>query len=157
MNTEKIIKESKLIMMAALAAGLILLALGITFTLFDIRLIENNRAIIGLSFIPLSVALVYYLKLTQIRKSPLKMKGIIVNENDERIIAVKNEANAKAFRITQAVLFLAYMSYTLMVPEDIFETVGWWILLLLLFVSFVSQGVILASAMRKESAEENED
>ena len=157
MNTEKIIRESKVILSVTLTTGLILLAAGIIFTVFDVRLIENNRALIGLSFIPLSAALVYYLKLTQIQKSPQKMKGIIVSENDERLIAVKNEANAKAFRITQAVLFLAYMGYTLMVPEDIFEAVGWWLLLILLFVSFVSQGVLLSMAMRRENAEDRDD
>ena len=157
MNTEKIIKESKLIIRVTLAAGLILLIMGIVFTVFDFNIFDNNRAVIALSFIPLSTALAYYLKLTQIQKSPQKMKGIIINENDERIVALKNEANAKAFRITQAVLFLAYMGYTLMVPDDIFEAVGWWLLLMLLFVSFVSQGVLLAMAMKRENAEDKED
>jgi hypothetical protein len=157
MNTEKIMKETKVIMSVALAIGLLLLAIGIVFSLLDINLIKNNKAIVGLSFIPLSVAFVYYIKLTRIKKYPHKMREILVNENDERIVTLKNEADAKAFRIIQGALFLTYMGYTLMVPEDIFESIGWWILLFLLFISFVSQGVIHSIVMRKNNSNDNEE
>lgn len=142
MNTEKIVKETKLIMIITLVIGLVLLALGISFGLLDINLIKNNRAIVGLSFIPLSVAFVYYIKLTRIKKSPEKMREILVNESDERLVALKNEVDAKAFKIIQGALFLTYMGYTLMVPEDIFESAGWWSLLALLFFSFIAQGIV---------------
>jgi hypothetical protein len=155
MNTEKIIKETKVAMTASLVIGLVLLATGIVFSLLDINLIKNNKAIIGLSFIPLCVAFVYYLKLTRIRKSPQKMREILVNESDERLVALKNEADAKAFRIIQGALFLAYMGYTLMVPEDIFESAGWWILLVLLFVSFIAQGIISPKVMKKDNPDDN--
>jgi uncharacterized membrane protein len=155
MNTEKIIKETKVAMTASLVIGLVLLATGIIFSLLDINLIKNNKAIIGLSFIPLCVAFVYYLKLTRIRKSPQKMREILVNESDERLVALKNEADAKAFRIIQGALFLAYMGYTLMVPEDIFESAGWWILLVLLFVSFIAQGIISSKVMKKDNPDDN--
>lgn len=151
MDTEKVIKETKMIMLGTLAIGLVLLAIGIGFSLLDINLIKNNKAIVGLSFIPLSVAFVYFLKLTGIKKSPHKMREILINESDERMVALKNEADAKAFRIIQGTLFLTYMGYTLMVPEDIFESVGWWILLVLLFVSFVSKAVIYTIVMRKNN------
>ena len=157
MNTEKIIKETKVIMIVTLVIGLVLLVTGICFDVLDIHIIKNNRAIVGLSFIPLSVAFVYYLKLTRIKKSPQKMREILVNENDERLVALKNEVDAKAFRIIQGALFLAYMGYTLMVPEDIFESVGWWLLLVLLFVSFISQGVIHTKVSRKDNSKENEE
>lgn len=157
MNTEKIIKETKVIMIVTLAIGLVLLVTGISFDLLDIRIIKNNRAIVGLSFIPLCVSCVYCLKLKRIKKSPHKMREILVNENDERLVALKNEADAKAFRIIQSALFLTYMGYTLIVPEDIFESVGWWILLVLLFVSFISQGVIHTRVLRKDNSKENEE
>lgn len=109
MNIKKVIKETKMIMLGTLAIGLILLAIGIGFSLLDISLIKNNRAIVGLSFIPLSIAFVYFLKLTRIIKSPHKMREILINENDERMVALKNEADAKAFRIIQSTLFLTYI------------------------------------------------
>ncbi len=74
------------------------------------------------------------------------MKEIIISENDERLVALKNEAEANAFRILQAVLFLTYMGYTFMVPEDIFESVGWWIVTVLLFVSLILQAVLLTAS-----------
>ena len=157
MNTEKILKESKLIMMVTFVVGVLLLATGIAFTLLDVTLIKNNRALIGLSLIPLSVGFMYYYKYTQIKKSPSKMKEIIINENDERIVNLRNEADAKAFMIVKGVIFLAYMGYTLMVPEDIFEAVGWWLLLVILFVTFMSQGLIAAMAMWKNKSNENQE
>jgi hypothetical protein len=157
MNTEKILRESKVIMLVTFVVGFVLLATGIGFTLLDVKLIENNRALIGLSLIPLSVGFMYYYKYTQIKKSPNKMKEIIINENDERIVNLKNEADAKAFMIVKGVIFLAYMGYTLMVPEDIFEAVGWWILLVILFVTFMAQGLITALAMWKNKSNENQD
>jgi xanthosine utilization system XapX-like protein len=142
MNTEKIIREYKAIIMVTLVIGLALLAVGTIFTLLNLRLVPNNKAIVGLSFIPLGVAVAYWIKLTIIRKSPLKMHDTIINENDERLVSMKNEADAKSFKIIQGALFLAYMGYTLMVPEDIFESLGWWLLLVLLFISFISQAIM---------------
>jgi xanthosine utilization system XapX-like protein len=142
MNTEKIIREYKAIIMITLVIGLALLAVGTIFTLLNLRLVPNNKAIVGLSFIPLGVAVAYWIKLTIIRKSPLKMRGTIINENDERLVSMKNEADAKSFKIIQGALFLAYMGYTLMIPEDIFESLGWWLLLVLLFISFISQAIM---------------
>ena len=59
MNTEKIIKDSKVIILVTLSIGIVLFVAGIIFSLMGISLIQNNRAFIGLSFIPLSVAFVY--------------------------------------------------------------------------------------------------
>lgn len=156
MNTEKIIREYKTIMIATLVVGLVLLAVGIIFTLLNLRLVPNNKAIVGLSFIPLGVALAYWIKLTIIKKSPLKMRDTIINENDERLISMKNEADAKSFKIIQGALFLAYMGYTLMVPEDIFESLGWWLLLVLLFISFISQVIMSKIISGKENTIDEE-
>jgi len=140
MNTEKIVKEAKLIMLVCLIIGIVLLGAGIVFSFIDVSFITNPRAIVGLSFIPLSVAFVYYLKLAKIRNNPESMKKIIIQESDERLVALKNEADAKALKIIQGSIFLAYMGYTLMVPEDIFESVGWWILLVLTLIAVSVQG-----------------
>lgn len=157
MNTEKIVKESKTIMLVTLTIGIVLLAAGIIFSLMEINLIPNNKAITGLSFIPLTVAFTYYVKLSRIKKSPQRMRNIIINENDERLVALKNEADAKAFKTLQGALFLTYMGYTLMVPEDIFESVGWWILMILLFISFISQGILFKKVMDKDNSKDDEE
>lgn len=154
MNTEKIVKEARVIMVICIIVGVVLLGVGIVFSIMDVSFISNKKAIIGLSFMPLSVAFVYCLKLSRIKKSPQKMKNIIISENDERLVALKNEADAKAFKIIQGAIFLSYMGYTLMVPEDIFESIGWWILMGLLFVSFISQGILAMKIMKNSSSED---
>jgi hypothetical protein len=142
MDTEKIIKEARLIMITCLTVGVILLGIGVTFRMLEINIINNNKAIIGLAFIPLAVAFTNYLKLVRIKKAPQKMREIIISHNDERLVAIKNEADGKAFRILQGIIFLTYMGYTLIVPKDIFESAGWWIILALLFLTFILQGII---------------
>ena len=142
MNTGKIVKEAKMIMLVCLIIGIVLLGAGIIFSFIDVSFIANPRAIVGLSFIPLSTAFVYYLKLTKIKNSPQRMKKIIIQESDERLVALKNEADAKALKIIQGSIFLAYMGYTLMVPEDIFESVGWWILMVLTLIAIMVPGVM---------------
>jgi len=142
MNTEKIVRDARMIMIVCIIVGATLLGLGIVISYLNVSLISYQKGLVGLSFIPFSVAFVYYLKLSRIKKAPHKIKDIIVNESDERLVALRSEADAKAFKIIQGVLFLSYMGYTLMVPEDIFESVGWWILMVLLFITFISQGVL---------------
>ena len=156
MNTEKIVKESKVMMITTLIMGITLLVVGIVFSLMDIKLIPNNKAIIGLSFIPLGVAFTYYIKLKRIEKSPQKMRKIIIDESDERLISLKNEVDAKSFKIIQGTLFITYMGYTLIVPADIFTAVGWWILLSLLFISFISQGIMAKIILGKNKPKDDE-
>lgn len=156
MNTKKIEKEAKVIIFVTLTIGIILLVTGVVFSLLGYRILPNNKALIGLSFMPLGVASIYYLKLTKIRKSPEKMRSIIISENDERIAALKNDADAKILKILKGLLFMSYMGYTLMVPEDIFEAVGWWILLGLFFVTFILQEILYANVLRKGKSTEED-
>ena len=156
MNTKKIEREAKVIIIVTLTIGIILLVTGVVFSFLGYRVLPNNKALIGLSFMPLGVALTYYLKLTKIRKSPEKMRSIIISENDERIAALKNDADAKTLKIIKGLLFMSYMGYTLMVPEDIFEAVGWWILLGLFFATFMLQGILTAKAMKTEKSTEED-
>jgi hypothetical protein len=112
------------------------------FEVTDIKLLPNNKAVVALSFFPLGIAFASYIKLQTIKKYPQKMKDIIISENDERLIASKNQADANAFRILQRLLFFSYMGYTLMVPGDIFEAAGWWLITFLLLASLILQGIL---------------
>jgi len=154
LNTEKIVKEARVIMIFCSIVGVLLLGAGIVFSILDVSFISNNGAIVGLSLIPLSVAFVYYLKLSRIKKSPQKMKNILISESDERLVALKNEADAKAFKIIQGTIFFTYMGYTLMVPGDVFESIGWWILMSLLLVSSISQSILTMKVMKNSSSED---
>lgn len=157
MDTEKIIREARAVMLACFAVGFVLLAAGVVVKTAHLNIISNSNALIGLSFIPLSLAFVYYYKITMIRKHPEKMRQTIISENDERLVALKNEVDAKAFKMVQGAILLAYFGYTFAVPADIFESVGWWIILILLFLSFFSQGIlgkIIRSTYHSEDSEE---
>jgi len=142
MNTTKIERESKAISLVALVVGMILLAIGIVLSVFQITIISNNKALIGLSFVPLAVAFIYFFKYLKIKNTPEKMQETIITETDERLVASKNEADAIAFKILQGALFLAYLGLTLMFPEQIFESAGWWFLTILLFISFITQAIL---------------
>lgn len=156
MNTDKVVKESKTIMMVTLVIGAALLATGIIFKLLEINFLPKNgaTAIVALSLTPFGTAFAYYVKLSRIKKSPQKF---IINEIDERLVALKNEADAKAFKIVQGALFLTYMGYTLMIPKDVFESVGWWILMILLLTSFISQAILTRNVMVEENSKTNEE
>lgn len=153
MNTDKVVRESKTIMIVTLVIGVALLATGILFKLLEINLLPNNgeMAIIALSLTPLAVALAYYVKLLGIKNSP---KKFIINEIDERLVALKNEADAKTLKIVQGALFFTYMGYTLMFPDDVFESVESWLLTILLLISFISQAILTVSVMIKENSKD---
>lgn len=156
MNTEKIVRETKIMIAVCMIVGVILLGFGIIFRVLDVSFISNKKALIGLSFIPFSVAFIYWVKLFRMKHFPEKMRNILISENDERLVALKNEIDARAFKIIQGAIFLGYMGYTLMVPEDIFESAGWWVLLALLFITFISQAILANRIMAANKPEDGE-
>ncbi len=157
MDQKKIIQETRLYIIVALIVGFALLAAGIVLQITDSNLIANKKALVGLSFIPFAFALMNYFKLIKLLKSPEKMKHVIVDETDERLVRLRNEVDAKTFKFLRWAIFLAYMGYTFIVPTDIFESLGWWLLLILLIFSFVIQAffakIILSSTLPTEKEE----
>lgn len=85
------------------------------------------------------------------------MRSIIIKENDERLVALNNEADAKTFKILKGALFLTYCGYTFMVPEDVFKSVGWWILLIILLGSLFLQGMLRNAICKANSKDNNEE
>lgn len=141
MSVEKSFKETKMVMILSLIVGVVLLTAGIVFRQLDTALISDNKGLLGLSLLPLSLAFVSFLKLLRIKKSPQSMRSMIIKENDERLVALNNEVDAKAFKMLQGVLFLVYFGYTFIFPQEVFESVGWWILIILLLSSVLLQGI----------------
>ncbi|ELK44339.1 UNVERIFIED_CONTAM: hypothetical protein N8J90_00880 [Halobacillus marinus] len=130
MRAEKLVKETKLTIGISLFVSL---ALFITWFILETTSISfpNSKAFLALSLIPLSAALTSFLKLMKIKKNP----KIIVSETDERLVAEKNQADAKTLKVLQGVLFLSYLGYTFIIPEDTFKSVGWWVTLSVLLFS----------------------
>ena len=143
MNTQNLIKKSKLIIKANLIVGTLLFIIGILMILFNINVVPNNKAIIGISFIPFAVAFSKWINLVFINKYPEEMAPSIVSENDERLVAERNLAEATTNRIFRWLLLLVFMGYTLVVPSDVFKTIGWWIVFALLCFSHLIPLVML--------------
>ncbi|WLR47411.1 hypothetical protein LC065_18135 [Halobacillus litoralis] len=136
MSAEKLVKETKWTIGVSLFVSL---ALFVTWVILQTTAASftDNKAFLALSLIPFSAALASFLKLTKIKKNP----KMIVSETDERLVAEKNEADAKTLKVLQGILFLSYLGYTFIIPEDTFSSIGWWItlgvLLFSLFAPFI--------------------
>lgn len=117
-----------------------------------------RKGIIRLSLIPFAIAitLTSALRLIRLRTKPDTMKAIIIDSNDERLRQLRNQADATSFHIIQAALFLGYMAYTLLFPEDVFEDFAWWLMLTLLFIALATQGYFQWKAQRDANREDDE-
>ncbi|MYL71591.1 hypothetical protein GLW00_12050 [Halobacillus litoralis] len=144
MSAEKLVKETKLTIGISLFVSL---ALFITWFIFETTTISftNSKAFLALSLIPFSAALASFLKLMKIKKNP----KIIVSETDERLVAEKNQADAKTLKVLQGILFLSYLGYTFIIPEDTFKSFGWWVTLCVLLFSLLAP--IIFRHMMKET------
>ncbi|TMU87212.1 hypothetical protein FGG79_03500 [Bacillus sp. BHET2] len=144
MSITKIMKEAKLTILICLLASVALFITWAIFETMDISLI-NNKALLALSLIPFSAAIASFLKLMKIKKDP----NIMISEMDERLVSQKNEADAKTLKMLQGLLFLTYLGYTFMVPEDVFHSIGWWtalsIFLFSLFAPFMFRHIVKES------------
>src|SRR5665647_2596891 len=93
MSIKKSREKLVVTLFANLTVGILLVVTGILMFVFDINIIENKKAIIGLSFIPLATAFASGFNLIMIKKHPDKMKVIVITENDERLVAIQNETD----------------------------------------------------------------
>lgn len=142
METKNGTAEAKWIGGIAFVIGAMLFIAGLTFQLMDVHIVSNNKALIALSLIPFSVAFVYYTRASKLLNSNQRLAKRRIRQMDERLVAARNESDALSFKILQAALFVSYMSYTLFVPDDVFRSVGWWMLMGLLMLSFLAQTVL---------------
>lgn len=149
MNIEKVIRDEKLEIYANLVAGLVILAAGIFFTVSETAVKINEKAIIGLSFIPLAAAFGTAYQLRAIQKHPKETRSMVIAMSDERLAARRNEAEAIAHRLMGWLLRLTFFGYTLMFPADIFETVGWWFITFLFCLSYLLPVVVLGFIGKK--------
>ena len=140
-----------------LVVGILLVIAGILLNVLNIPLIENKKAIIGLSFIPFGISFYSWLNLLLSNKFPKDMKPVIVSENDERLIAIRNEADAITFQILQWALMLTFFGYTFMAPKDIFETPLWWVIFGFYLMSYLLQGIILSILYGKTDKNDSDE
>lgn len=139
MHNDKAIKGAKLTMVVSLVVGIVLATTGLLFKVLEINFLSDSKAMFALSLLPLSLAFASFVKLSRIKRAPQKMRSIIIRENDERLVALNYEADAKSFKILQGSLFLTYFGYTFIFPEEVFRSAGWWILMIILLGSMFLQ------------------
>lgn len=159
MNSFSSSKMTKIKIVANLVVGLVLVAVGIYLRVTGSDIIENSKAIIGLSFIPLSIALYLGLSLVYAKKYPKNMNKIHIMETDERLRAINHQADSTTFRVLRWALMLLYYGYTFLTPDDIFESLAWWIVLGFFMLSYLMQGILVKvySDREKAGAEEEEE
>ena len=156
MKTMPLEKQTRHQLILGIIIGILLVVLGITLGAVNEELAAYRKGIIALSLLPFAIAITSALRLVRLRTRPETMKAIIIDSNDERLRQLRNEADATAFHIVESALFLGYMAYTLLFPEDVFETFAWWLMLALLFIAFASQGYLQWKAQHNSSEEDNE-
>ncbi len=154
MKGERSIKEAKTILAVTLLGGILLLAAGFIFMEMNSILFSSHKALMALSLLPFSMAFVSFLKLSRLKNAPHKMKKTIIAENDERLVALKNEADAGTLKLLQGILFLAYFGYTFIFPEEVFASAGWWTLLVLLLVSLFAQSLLRHRLSKSQASAE---
>lgn len=137
MTVERYTHTKRTLVIANLAVGLALLLTGILLKKYDINVVQNPKAVIGLSFIPLGIALSAFINIIFVKRYPKAMNAVIISENDERLTAIRNEADSKTFRILRWALLFVFFGYTFSVPTDVFEAPGWWTVFAFLFLSYV--------------------
>ena len=143
---------------ANLVVGLALVGVGVYLRVAGSNIIENSRAVIGLSLIPLGIALYLGLSLVFEKKYPKNMNKIHIMETDERLRAINHQADSTTFRVLRWALMLLYYGYTFLTPDDIFESLAWWIVLGFFMLSYLMQGILVKvySDREKAGAEEEE-
>ncbi len=150
MYIENMIKKEKFELILNAALGLGLLAAGISMRALDINLLKNNKSIIALSFIPLAMAFSKYISIYFIKKHPDKMNLAIISENDERLVKERNEAEAKSNKVFRWLIYLVFLGYTFMVPNDAFEAAGWWVVLAIFLMAYLIPCIFLKRIQNKD-------
>lgn len=138
-------------LIANLTAALLLAGGAIALELMNSPLTDNKKALFALSFIPFALGMYALASLFLLKKHPEKMKPVVLSENDERLAAFRDKADAITFRFIKWALLLIFFGYTFIVPADIFETAAWWIVFGLFFVSNVLSPVILSVYLRNDN------
>lgn len=126
MDTVAVLKKEKIFLLINFILGVVFMAVGIF-----IESATNNKTLVAISFIPFSLAIAALFKMTQLKRNPWSY----VEESDERIIAAKNKADAISLRVIRYILFLFFLAFMINYPEEIFESLIWWFLLLVSLVT----------------------
>jgi hypothetical protein len=135
MDTNAIMKKEKVILALNLIVGVIILVIGIFVDPFGYR-----KTLVGISVVLLGMAGASVIKVFLLKKSP----SALAEEYDERIVAAKNRADAVSLRIIRYILMLVFLFYAFTRPEEIFESLIWWIILVISLLTILLPSIIMS-------------
>lgn len=107
-----------------------------------------NKVLVGLSLIPLSIGLGSAVKIAMLRQNPGELKAMIASLTDERLVGLRNEAEATSNRWLRWLTRLAFFGYTFSLPDEVFVSPGWWIIFCLFCLSYILPTALLAWSSR---------
>ncbi len=136
MDIRPIINKEKAILWGNIILGIVFLAAGLL-----IDSLTYSKALVGMSLIPFGLAIASLIKIITIRRNP----AALVEEHDERVVAAKNRADALSLRIMRYILMLGFFTYTFTRPQEIFESLTWWIIFAFYLLTVLLPSVILGN------------
>ena len=149
MDSIALIKRYKINFTINLVLGAALLIAGIIIQVNDIRILENNRIVTALSFVPLALAFACGVKMGQVKRHPDRF----AEEYDERITAARDRADAMSMRIIRYALWLGFLAYTFARSAEVFESFTWWLITGLSLAAVLLPVFFMGNVNRKYKAE----
>ncbi len=122
---------------------LVNLILGIAFLTAGVLIdsLTYSKALVAISLIPFGLAVSLLYKMIRIRKDPYAL----VEDQDERVVADRNRADALSLRIIRYISMLGFFIYTFTRPPEIFESLAWWIITVTYLLSILLPPAILGN------------
>ncbi len=147
MDREALVKRERTFAAVSLVLGIAILGAAL---LFDPH--GYHKALEAISIVLFAMAFA-----SLVRTRVLKCgNAVSVAEYDERIVAARNQADALSLEIIRRVLFLAYLFYTFVSPEDIFQAMSWWILLFVSMLSVLLPPLVLGNINKRFQPDDGE-
>lgn len=147
MDVEALLKRERMFAVVSLVLGIAILGVGLLFNPHG-----YHKAMEAISIVLFAMA---FASLVKIRA--LKRGGAVpVAEYDERIVAARNQADAVSLEVVRRVLFVAYLFYTFVSPQDIFQALSWWILLSVSMLSLLLPPLVLGNINKRFQPDDGE-
>jgi len=147
MDREAVIRRERTFAVVSLILGVAVLGIGL---LFDPH--GYHKALEAISIVLFAMAFASLVKIRVLKRN----SAIPVAESDERIVAARNQADAVSLEVMRRVLFLAYLFYTFVKPQEIFESLSWWILMSVSMLSLFLPPLVLGNINRRFRPDDGE-
>ncbi len=140
MDRDALIRRERTFAVVSLILGVAILGTGLLFNPHG-----YHKALEAISIVLFAMAFASLVKTRALKRD----HAIPVAEYDERIVAARNQADAVSLEIIRRVLFLAYLFYTFVRPQDIFQALSWWLLLLVAMLAVLLPPLVLGNVNKR--------